>query len=310
MIEIKPYDINQFALWNKVVESSRNGTFLHNRNYMDYHADRFSDHSLILFRNEKPVAVFPASQNKTEITSHGGLTYGGLLSTEALGAEDTLQAFEALATYYKELGVEKIIYKPVPYIFYRYPCQEELYALFRVGATLTRRDASCVISLEKEFKFSKGRKWSINKAKKEGITIERSDSFSEFHLLLTTALKKFSASPTHTLEELKILKARFPENIVLYHAKLQDEILAGAIIYDFGETVHTQYLATSDLGRNIGALDILVATLIEQVYASKKYFSFGISTEMQGNFLNTGLIAQKEGFGARVIVHDFYDWVL
>lgn len=38
-----------------------------------------------------------------------------------------------------------------------------------------------------------------------------------------------------------------------------------------------------------------------------KYFDFGISNENNGRFLNRGLIAQKEGFGARTIVHDFYE---
>ena len=27
----------------------------------------------------------------------------------------------------------------------------------------------------------------------------------------------------------------------------------------------------------------------------------------EGRFLNAGLIAQKEGFGARAVVHDFYE---
>lgn len=33
---------------------------------------------------------------------------------------------------------------------------------------------------------------------------------------------------------------------------------------------------------------------------------FGICTENNGNFLNEGLINQKQEFGGRGIVHDFY----
>ena len=46
------------------------------------------------------------------------------------------------------------------------------------------------------------------------------------------------------------------------------------------------------------------------LYADRRYFSFGISTEQAGQYLNEGLIAQKEGFGARTVVHDFYEWNL
>ena len=39
----------------------------------------------------------------------------------------------------------------------------------------------------------------------------------------------------------------------------------------------------------------------------KTYFDFGISTEENGRVLNSGLIDQKEGFGARGVVHDHYE---
>ena len=87
-------------------------------------------------------------------------------------------------------------------------------------------------------------------------------------------------------------------------------MLAGALVYDFGRTVHTQYLAASEEGRHLNALSLLLAELIGGVYANRSYFSFGISTEHEGRVLNGGLVAQKERFGARAIVHDFYEWPL
>lgn len=310
MIEIKKYTAEDAAEWDFVIERSRNGTFLHYRNYMDYHSDRFQDFSLIVLRADKPVAVFPASVASGIVTSHGGLTYGGLLSVEDLCADETLQAVQQIGSHYKANGIEKILIKTVPYIFHRYPCQEELYALFRVDAKLVRRDASSVIELNKKFSYSKGRKWSINKARKAGVIVKKTLDPISFYTLLTAALKKFDATPTHSIEEIRLLMQRFPENVSIYEAHISGNISAGAIIYDFGDAVHTQYLATSEDGRNIGSLDFLLAELIQNVYADRKFFSFGISTEQSGHFLNTGLIAQKEGFGARTVVHDFYEWTL
>jgi hypothetical protein len=66
-------------------------------------------------------------------------------------------------------------------------------------------------------------------------------------------------------------------------------------------------MATTDDGREIGALDLLIDHYINQAeHAGKKCFSFGISTEEQGRVLNSGLVQQKESFGARSVVHDFY----
>lgn len=309
MIVLKKYIPEWESQWDEAVLKSRAGNFLHLRKYMDYHADRFRDGSLLIERAGQCVAVFPASLHGESVISHGGLTYAGLLANEQLRAEDTLEVFEKLRTYYLSLGIRKLIYKAVPHIFKNYPAEEDLYALYRVGACLWRRDISSVIDLRKKFKYSKGRKWSINKADKAGMKLQESQDFSAFHALLTLILIKFDTRPTHTLEELTLLKKHFPDKIKLYEVLLHEQLLAGAVVYDFGDTVHTQYLAVSEEGREIGALDWLIANLIEHNYAKRCYFSFGISTENNGKNLNAGLIAQKEGFGARAIAHDFYEWV-
>jgi hypothetical protein len=60
----------------------------------------------------------------------------------------------------------------------------------------------------------------------------------------------------------------------------------------------------------VNALNVLLADLIEHTYATRQYFSMGVSTEQHGLVLNSGLVAQKEYFGARAVVHDFYEWPL
>ena len=79
---VEPYQPHLKPEWDLVVEQSRNGTFLHRRDYMDYHADRFEDMSLIARDDSgRIIAVMPAHRCGDTITSHGGLTYGGWLMT-------------------------------------------------------------------------------------------------------------------------------------------------------------------------------------------------------------------------------------
>ncbi len=296
--------------WDAVVQSSRNGNFLHLRHYMDYHAHRFDEQSVIVVRNGKPVAVFPCNRQGEMIVSHGGLTYAGLIYGANLHAVDVLDIFGLLSSHYRELGSRVLRYKAIPHIFHRYPAEEDLYALFRLDARLVRRDLSSVIALDGRIKLSDSRKCTIRKAEKHGLAFVENNGLQEFHDLLEIVLAKFSTQPVHTLAELELLQSRFPKQIRLFTAWIDRQLQAGALVYDFGHVVHTQYLASSEQGRKVGALDFVLARLLDQVFADRRYFNFGISTEQDGRTLNEGLIFQKEGFGARAVAQDFYEMEL
>jgi hypothetical protein len=310
MCSVRPYTAADVNAWDALVGRSRNGNLLHRRGYMDYHADRFADQSLIVERHGEAVAVFPANIRDNVVTSHGGLTYAGLITTHALRAESTLAVFEQIANHYRALGVERVIYKAVPHIFHAYPAEEDLYALHRLGARLQRRDLSSAIALRETFHFTQGRQRAVNKARKAGIGLQANADPTDFHALLVEVLHKHDTRPTHSLAELRLLQARFPQQIVLHEARREGALLAGVLVYDFGKAVHTQYMAVSEEGRRLSALSFLLAELVGGVYASRTYFSFGISTEQEGRVLNGGLVTQKEYFGARAVVHDFYEWPL
>lgn len=305
-----PYTPRLKEAWDKAVASSKNGNFLHRRDYMDYHAHRFDEQSVMIMRKAKPVAVFPCTRHADAIVSHAGLTYAGLIYAADLHAVDVMDIFGMLTAHYKMLGADSILYKAIPHIFHAYPAEEDLYALFRIGARLVRRDVSSVVALGHRIKLSDSRKNSIRKAEKNHAVFLEDVGVESFYPMLRDVLRKFDAEPTHSEDELRLLKSRFPENIRIFGAGKSGELLAGAMVYDFGAVVHAQYLASSEDGRNIGALDFLMSYLLDDIYSDRKYFSFGISTEKNGMYLNEGLIFQKEGLGGRAIVHDFYEVAL
>ena len=305
-----PFSAEHEAAWDHVVRISSNGNFLHLRGYLGYHAHRFEERSVLVLKQGKIAAVFPCNRVGDTAISHGGLTYGGLIHGRELHATDVLAIFRLLGEHYAGSGIRKIQYKAIPSVFHAYPAQEDLYALSRMNARLYRRDLSSVIRMENRTVFSDSRKDSIRKARKYGITVREGDFVADFHAVLTDALAKFNATPVHSVEELQLLKRRFPQAIRLFGAFVGERLLAGALVYDFDHIVHTQYLASSGEGKQHGALDLVIAELIEDVFATRRYIGFGISTEREGQHLNEGLIFQKEGFGARGVVHDFYEWEL
>lgn len=306
MIELSKFTKDKKCQWDNLVSHSKNGVFLFYRDYLDYHEDRFVDHSLIFSKKEKIIALFPANESNNEIISHGGLTFGSLIMSKGLRAVEVIEIVELFKKYYSDLGFQKIIYKAIPSIFHKYPSDEDLYGLFRNNATLIRRDISSVIDLKNKIRFSETKRQSVTKCTKNNVVVSESQDFRQYWALLTEVLSKFDTKPVHTLEEIELLKKSFPKSIRLFEARKEEELLAGVVIYDYEKVVHTQYMANSQEGRKIGALDLINNTLINEVFQDRDYYSFGISTEAQGRKLNSGLIQQKEMMGGRGIAYDFY----
>jgi hypothetical protein len=311
MITIEKYDASRSEEWNRLVHQSPNGLFLFDRNYMDYHSDRFTDHSLLFIENDQLIALLPANLDPTgNLISYEALTFGSLIKTPKLRSAKVLEITSLLVEYVKEHAFASLVYKPIPAVFQTQASDDDLYALHCLGLTLFRRDLSSVVHLNQPHKYSKGRKWSIGKAKKAGVTIQFENQLAPFYEMLENRLEeKYSVKPVHSKDELGPLASRFPDNIKISCAYLEDspEPCAGVTLYDYGYTLHTQYMATTEEGRDIGALDFLIDHHITEAKQNgKNYFSFGTSTVEQGTVLKTSLVQQKESFGARSITHDFY----
>ncbi len=272
---------------------------------MEYHSDRFLDSSLLFFESGALVAVMPANVADDIFYNHTGLTFGGIISDQKMKIALMLDLFDSLMEYLSQHRIKTIVYKPIPHIYHTVPAEEDLYALFRYGARLIRRDVSSAIVFDEPIPFSKSRRRGITLAKKSGITIKRTDDFEAFMSIVEDVLRsKYNVKPTHTSSEIASLAQKFPENIKLLAAYKDEIMLAGVIIYESGPVAHAQYIASNNTGKKLGATDLVFDSLITQYSTGKRYLDFGISTEKGGACLNRGLAANKEGFGARAITYD------
>ena len=306
-ISVTQYSPKYKTMWDSFVSTSKNGLFLLSRDYMDYHSDRFQDHSLMFFKNEKLIGLMPANENNDVLNSHEGLTFGGIISDNEMKTSVMMEIFDRLVNYCKEEGFTELMYKTVPYIYHQIPAEEDLYALFRHNARLTGRNIISSIRMPQNVKYTKERIRTIKKAKIHNIVVKRSSDFKTFMNILETILyERHAARPVHRINEIVNLAERFPENIKLFASFKDDLMLAGTIIFESKNVAHAQYAADSNEGWDLGALDLVFDYLIADYYQNKPFFDFGGSTENSGQVLNGGLLRHKEGFGARAIVHDFY----
>ncbi|HXH38469.1 MAG TPA: GNAT family N-acetyltransferase [Thermoanaerobaculia bacterium] len=308
-MHIERYTARDRDRWNAFARSSRNGTFLFDRNYMDYHADRFIDHSLLVSDDGgKLLALLPAHALDDRLVSHGGLTYGGFIVDDHMTASLMLDLFRDAAHAIRTSGFRTLVYKSIPHIYHRLPAEEDQYALFRAGARVVRRDHLAVIDYRASAGRQERRQRSVRKAEKAGLAIRETEDFDAFWAILAANLSsRHGVQPVHTVGEMALLKSRFPDRIRLFSACEGDEMRAGVLTYVSDFVCHAQYIGSSDEGREQGALDLIFDDLIGRFSAVSRYFDFGTSTERNGTFLNTGLSDFKEGFGARTVIHDHYE---
>jgi Acetyltransferase (GNAT) domain len=300
MLRVTSFSHDQSNLWDGLVGIARNGVFLFERPYMDYHAARFIDASLMIWRDDHLIGLLPAHRLGTAVVSHGGLTFGGLVVHPTTGAQAMIEIIDAVIMHLRQQGALRLIYKPAPHIYHRQPSEDDVYALYRMGASISRMDLSMTIDLTRRPSLAKGRRHAISKARRANIEVRESRDFFGFWSLLSETLEsRHGVTPVHTLDEIELLSSRFSQ-IALHTAHAGDAMLAGVVTYRYDHVLHTQYMASTPTGRECGALDLILVHLIEEATASQiRWFNFGASTFDQGRQLNTGLAAQKEMFGGR-----------
>jgi len=296
--------------WDGFIGKAKNATFLFNRNYMDYHSERFIDYSLMVFSEGKLVAVMPANLCAPDsLLSHGGLTYGGLALRRSAALDEVLEILYHVLFYLQSQGISRLLYKQVPRFYNTLPDDDIGYGLFLLDARLYRRDCALVVNQADRLRFSKCRSRWINKGRRLGVQVAQDKSFVPFweQVLVPRLASRYHVQPTHSVEEITLLALRFPENVKQFSAYDHGEIVAGTTIYETPTVAHAQYIAVSEKGAEVGALDYLFSWLIQERYQTKQYFDFGICNERDSHLVNHGLLHWKQGFSARSVAHDFYE---
>lgn len=313
-MQVKNYTIRRYEprdepVWNAFIDKAKNAAFLFNRGFMDYHADRFSDFSLLAFEGEKLAAVLPANRIGQQVFSHQGISYGGLVFASKIRFEAVLALFKEMLAFLNGQGVQSLQIKLIPSIYCDSFAEEINYLLFVTHAKLIRRDCLLVINRQQPFQYSENKARNIKKAALLGFKIVEETDFSRFwnEILTPNLMQRHQAVPVHSLQEIELLHAKFPKNIRQFNAYQNDRIVAGVTVFESAHVAHCQYISGDAETNKMGSLDLLFDHLLQHTFKDKAFFDFGISNENQGKNINRGLLHWKESFGAAMVVQDFYE---
>lgn len=315
MLSLLRYTADRQSLWDAFVKESKNGTFLFERAYMNYHSDRFADHSLMYFdARNRLLGLLPANEREGILYSHQGLTYGGLILSKEVRTAQVLDMMQQTMEYLRQQGFTTWRYKQMPTCYHRVPSEEDSYALWRVGATICASLVSTTIPLYEclcQPEVERRRRRGRHRAEEAGYCIIETDQLTRFWAIMTQNLdERYGVKPVHSQAEMAILMGLFPQQIRLFGvAKDGEEAEAGCVVYEANDhCVHIQYGHATPQGKRDGCLDLLYLSLVER-YSQQgvRYLDFGNSNEQGGHYLNENLIAQKEGFGGRAVVYNQYE---
>ncbi len=289
--------------WDSFVMGNSNGTFLHTRKYLSYHANRFDDISFLVYHGQKLVGVVPLASLKVNpqlAVSHPGISYGGVIHDGKLLGPSMMETLSLICLELKQNGYSVLKYKTIPFIYNSFPAQEDIYFLHQLGATISRCDLSSTVSIKNQLPVSRKR---VRLAEKFDGTFDVRDNFDCLHdfwkILQENLLERHDSSPTHSIEQIKQLQMRFPSHIQLFTLYLNDSCLGGLIVYKTKMTWHIQYMSASENGRVHQAMDFLVQIVLARAeQAGTLFLDFGHSNEEGGRFLNEGLYQFKSKFGA------------
>ncbi len=306
---VRRYETNDFAIWNAFAGKAKNATFLFHRDFMEYHNDRFSDFSLLVFDDGKLISILPAHTAGATAYSHQGLTYGGFVFDGKIKLAEVIDIAKTVLQFLHQNKIDTFQLKLIPSIYNAAFSEEIEYALFLAQARLTRRECLSVIDMTKPFSIAKNRKKGIDRGKKNHLIIKEELNFELFwnEILIPNLDKKHSAKPVHSVAEITQLQQKFPKNIRHFNVYHEDKIVAGSTVFVTDKVAHPQYISGNAQKNELGSLDFLYNHLILETFKDKNFFDFGPSHEEEGKKIKEGILFWKEGFGAKTTVQDFYE---
>jgi len=239
LISIKKYN-NKFKKdWDFFVHNSKYGTIFHSQKFLSYHLDKqFNDFSLMFYHEKTLVAVLPACLNtegkKASLISHSGASFGGFIVSGASFElyEKILYVFDK---YCQKNKIKKIKLIPTPSYYSNIADDLFDYISYLYNYKITEKYISHVVYLKNKNAlsfFNQRKKRYLNNylINNQNLEIKETENFENFYDLLKSNKKKFNATPTHSLTELKKLKKLFKKEFIFFSTFFKKKLIGGFLI--------------------------------------------------------------------------------
>jgi hypothetical protein len=318
MLELRKFEKENAARWDQFVDKSENGTLFHTLKFLSYHKERFSgqENHIAWYKGEALFAVMPfAVVEKQDVGLTGispyGASFGGIIYKH-LDIKSSDELISKLVDYCRQENLARVQIGIHPSNYFKKHNEYLSFMLLKHGFRLASKEVFNVIPLAETFEEcweqyegrcrTSIRKASVNFQVKEDVDAE------EFYPILVEDKIRHNSSPTHSLEELKFIKAAFPEKVwfdVAVHNTTGAK--AGVCYFQCNEnTILTFYISQQTAIKSENGASVLLNQGIKKALKKGcKYFDFGGSS-LGYDIPNIGVPLFKESFGATCYSRDLY----
>jgi len=308
-IEIQKYSLKFKELWDSFIDKADNGFFFFKRNYMEYHADRFYDYSLIVFIDNEIKALFPCNLNGDIIYSHQGLSYGGVLHEVDADIYILNSIHKAIISYFNNLGIKHINISPIPSLYSK--TKNDFYEQILKEEPTNILVQKPISTIDHELvKLPTRRKLRIPKTHEDNYCFEIVDDMNMVWPMIEQCyLSQHGFNPVHSQSEIAYLKNCFPEKILINTIKENvpnAPILAALITLDDKRIVKFQYIGYTEIARKANVIDYLYYKTINKSISENKNVDMGHSIDINSNQINNKILFAKRRHGAVEITATTY----
>jgi len=314
-IRVERYSNEHEDEWDKFIElKAKNATFLHSRRFYNHNeANKSDDCSLLFYKNNSLIALFPANlyNNKEHKILHSYLraTYGGIVIGD-INTPDIISIVELITQFANDERINEIIIRPCFSIYHTGLSDSVDYALWKCGYKIKSRELEYAIDLQfnPTDNYNDSTNRNIKKSIKQGVIVKEDENLSAYWKILEDNLQgKHGTKPVHTYEEIcKLISLVNTGRIKLFTAQLNNQIIGGILTFLANKRViHAQYIASDNTFQEYRPLNAVIDFIAK--WAKEKgyiYFNLGMATEPGGLELNEGLVRFKEGFGAKGVLRE------
>ena len=232
-MEIIEYNTDWKDKWDNFVLGSNNGTLFHMQRFFDYHKKgKFTFNHLIFLDKGNIVGLLPGSRIGNLYESPIGSSYGSIV-TKDIKFSYAIEMVSTLIDYGKANGIKEFLLTSAPRVYEKHPNENLDFAMLWQGFKYDLHYISSAIRLFPHgdiiLRFQPTVRRNIRKTLKNAdLRIELNDHYNEFYPILIDNKARHDVKPTHSLEDLLMLKKLLPENILLFMMYYKNQPIAGS----------------------------------------------------------------------------------
>ncbi|MBZ0201279.1 MAG: GNAT family N-acetyltransferase, partial [Ignavibacteriaceae bacterium] len=222
--------------WDNFILSSNNGTMFHLQKFFDYHTpDKFKFNHLIFLDKGEIAAVLPGGIKDDGLyESPIGASYGSIVTPDVKFSR-AMEIVTTLLDYSRQHGLKELMLTSAPIVYDAVQNQNLDFAMLWSGFKYDLHYISSAIKLDDRdiiSRFQPTVRRNVRKSlKNPDVRVAMNDRYDEFYPILIENKSRHNVKPTHSLDDLLMLKELLPDNIKLIMIYYKDQPIAGSNLF-------------------------------------------------------------------------------